>query len=184
MSAEECQQLCVLPEPSMLVRSLIHSYKSLHPMEPFILWGPRAREETRSLPSPRHTTHFRCSGTPSWSSSTSPLPRVRPRFASVSTSLLMFRGLAFFAGRRGAFVTWSFNTARNHATKQPSATTLRVPRRQLSRRDRRVPALPPPCPGDDVRAKAEGARGRESLYIRPGGPKNEITPPSAELFSA
>jgi hypothetical protein len=57
-----------------------------------ILVGSRSREGHTSLPSPRHTTHFRCSGTPSWSSSSSPLPRVRPRFASISTALLIFRG--------------------------------------------------------------------------------------------
>jgi hypothetical protein len=31
-----------------------------------------------------------------WSSSTSPLPRVRPRFASISTALLIFRGACVF----------------------------------------------------------------------------------------
>ena len=65
--------------------------KSLHPNRTlYILVGSRAREGHASFPSPRHTTHFRCSGMPSWSSSSSPLLRVRPRFASVSTALLIF----------------------------------------------------------------------------------------------
>jgi len=111
--------------------------------------GPRAREETRSPPSPRHTAHFRCSGTPSWSSSTSPLPRVRPRFASVSTALLIFRGacvlLLLLLLREGAFVSFLTlpKTALprgSHVKKQPSGKTLRVPRRLLRQRDRWVPA--------------------------------------------
>jgi|AntAceMinimDraft_1070359.scaffolds.fasta_scaffold06019_6 hypothetical protein len=75
--------------------------KSLHPNGTLILVGSRARGGHTSLPSPRHTAHFRCAGTPSLSSSPSP-SRVRLRFMSVSTVLLILRGACVFCC--GSFV--------------------------------------------------------------------------------
>jgi hypothetical protein len=139
-------------------------------------------------PSPRHTAHFRCSGTPSWSSSTSPLPRVRPRFASVS--LLIFRGacvlLLLLLLREGAFVsflTLPKSAPWSHVTKQPSGITLRVPRRPLRQRDRWVPA--PLTPRTRRRRRARREQFRNAIFLRflkSSRPHTIVYPPRAQRF--